>query len=225
MSIRTIPADWNELIKEEYGKAYFRQLSSQVNMAYRNGPVYPPASQVFRAFHLCSFDSLKVVIIGQDPYHGAGQAHGLCFSVNEGIALPPSLQNIFKELSGDIPGFRTPRSGNLEAWARQGVLLLNAILTVAAGTPGSHRSFGWETFTDALISVISERKEHVVFMLWGNYAFSKEKLINGKRHLVLKAAHPSPLARGAFFGCRHFSQANRFLEEHGIAPVNWQLAT
>ena len=223
MAIRTLSADWNELLAAEYSKPYFDTLSRAVNSAYASGSVYPPAVQVFNAFNLCPFDAVKVVIIGQDPYHGAGQAHGLCFSVNEGVAQPPSLQNIFKELQSDIEGFVPPRSGNLEAWARQGVLLLNAVLTVSAGSPGSHRAFGWEVFTDAVISAISERKAHVAFLLWGNYAMSKEKLIDQSRHLVLKAAHPSPLARGAFFGCRHFSKANGFLAAKGLAPIDWRL--
>jgi uracil-DNA glycosylase len=222
--IKTLSPRWNELLAAEFGKPYFTRLSTMVNDAYRHGDVFPPASQVFHALNLCGFDQVKVVIIGQDPYHGAGQAQGLCFSVNEGIAQPPSLQNIFKELEADIPGFSRPASGNLEGWARQGVLLLNAVLTVAANSPGSHRSFGWEAFTDAVISMLNEKKEHLVFMLWGNYAIGKEKLIDPQRHLVLKAAHPSPLARGAFFGCRHFSKANRYLESHALQPIDWRLA-
>jgi uracil-DNA glycosylase len=224
MSIRSLATDWNAHLIEEFDKPYFERLSVLVNEAYRSGQVFPPASQVFNALNLCPFSKVRVVIIGQDPYHGAGQAHGLCFSVNDGVAQPPSLQNIFKELRDDIPGFSPPVSGNLEGWARQGVLLLNAVLTVAAASPGSHRSFGWEAFTDAIIRLINDRKTHVVFMLWGNYAMTKEKLIDAGRHLVLKAAHPSPLARGAFFGCRHFSKANEYLEKHGLEPIDWHLA-
>jgi uracil-DNA glycosylase len=185
--------------------------------------VYPPSGLVFNALNLCPFDTIKVVIMGQDPYHGAGQAHGLCFSVNDGVKQPPSLRNIFKELQADIEGFSPPESGNLQAWALQGVLLLNSVLTVAASSPGSHRSFGWEKFTDAVINAVSSRKDHAVFMLWGAYAISKEPLIDQQKHLVLKAAHPSPLAGGAFFGCRHFSKANSYLVEHGVAPINWKL--
>jgi uracil-DNA glycosylase len=224
MSIKTLSPEWNELLKEEFGKPYFQKLSELVNRAYRSGEVYPPAGLVFNALNLCPFAKIKVVIIGQDPYHGAGQAHGLCFSVNDGVSQPPSLQNIFKELQSDIQGFMSPSSGNLEGWAKQGVLLLNAVLTVAASSPGSHKTFGWETFTDAVIRTISDNKDHVVFMLWGNYAFTKEKLIDSGKHLVLKAAHPSPLARGAFFGCRHFSKANKFLAEKGMQEINWSLA-
>jgi uracil-DNA glycosylase len=223
MSIKSLSPEWNELLKSEFEKPYFEKLSASVNEAYKKGPTYPPASLVFNAFHLCPPDKIKVVIIGQDPYHGAGQAHGLCFSVNDGVAFPPSLRNIFKELESDIPGLKTPSSGNLEAWARQGVLLLNAVLTVAANSPGSHKSFGWELFTDAVIKIISEKKEHVVFMLWGAYAITKSNLIDSGKHLVLTAAHPSPLARGAFFGCRHFSRANAYLQMQGIPPVRWNI--
>jgi uracil-DNA glycosylase len=221
--IKSLSPGWNELLKEEFTKPYFKKLSESVNDAYRNGETYPPANLVFNAFHACPIDKIKAVIIGQDPYHSAGQAHGLCFSVNNGVPHPPSLRNIFKELETDIDGFITPESGNLENWARQGVLLLNAILTVSAGLAGSHKVFGWENFTDAVIRIISERKEHVVFLLWGAYASSKSALIDANKHLVLSAAHPSPLARGAFFGCRHFSKTNAYLIEHGIPPIDWRL--
>jgi len=223
MSIKTLAPDWNDLLKEEFEKPYFKILSASVNSAYKNGPVYPPSKLVFNALNLCPFKSLKVVIIGQDPYHGAGQAHGLCFSVNDGIRQPPSLQNIFKEIESHIPGFKAPLSGNLEAWAKQGVLLLNAVLTVSQSAPGSHKSFGWENFTDAIIRLISERKEHVVFLLWGSYAISKAPLIDNAKHLVLTAAHPSPLARGAFFGSRHFSKTNAYLKDHQLEPIDWSL--
>jgi uracil-DNA glycosylase len=225
MSIKSLSPQWNELLKNEFGKPYFKQLTDQVNQAYKTKTVYPPAKLVFNAFNLCPFENIKVVLIGQDPYHGPGQAHGLCFSVNDGVRQPPSLQNIFKELETDIPGFQAPYSGNLESWARQGVLMLNAILTVEGGQPGSHKSFGWENFTDAVIKLISDEKEHVVFLLWGNYALGKAPLIDSTKHLVLKAAHPSPLARGAFFGSKHFSQANKYLESHGIKAIDWRLPT
>ena len=221
--IKYLASDWANLLRDELDKEYFSKLSDLVTGAYGSGTVYPPASQVFSALNLCLPEQTKVIIIGQDPYHGPGQAHGLSFSVNEGIKQPPSLKNIFKELQTDIPGFEPPLSGNLEGWARQGVLLLNAILTVSAGQPGSHKHFGWEQFTNAVIRLINEKTKHRVFMLWGNYALQKKELIEQNRHLVLQAAHPSPLARGAFFGNKHFSLCNRYLETHGITPVNWQL--
>jgi uracil-DNA glycosylase len=180
---------------------------------------------LFNALQLCPLSSLKVVIIGQDPYHGAGQANGLSFSVNDGIKVPPSLQNIFKELKTDIPGFEIPTSGNLEAWAKQGILMLNAVLTVQAGLPGSHKKYGWQNFTDAIIKLISDKKQHVVFLLWGNYAITKSELIDSNKHLVLTAAHPSPLARGAFFGSKHFSKTNNYLTANGLTPVNWKLTS
>ncbi len=223
MAIKSLHADWNELLKNEFNKAYFLQLSNFVNSAYLNKAVYPPRQQVFNAFNLCLPSVLKVVIIGQDPYHQTGQANGLSFSVSDGIRIPPSLKNIFKELEQDVEGFRTPASGNLEAWAKQGVLLLNTVLTVEDSQPGSHKDSGWLQFTDAVIRTISECKEHVVFMLWGNYAISKEPLIDASKHLILKAAHPSPLARGAFFGSKHFSKANEYLQKTGQSKVNWLL--
>lgn len=221
MSIKNLDLHWNELLKAEFEKDYFIKLSQAVNQAYQSKIVYPPAKLVFNAFNLCKFNEVKVVIIGQDPYHGEGQANGLCFSVNDGIRQPPSLQNIFKELKTDIPGFEIPQSGNLERWAKQGVLMLNAVLTVEASLPGSHKSFGWEYFTDAVIKLISDKKEHLVFLLWGNYAIGKSPLINANKHLVLTAAHPSPLARGAFFGCKHFSKTNQYLRENNLPVINW----
>lgn len=221
--IKSLSAEWNELLKDEFEKPYYTRLTELVNNAYKTTRVFPPAQLVFNALKLCAFHDIKVVIIGQDPYHGAGQAHGLCFSVNDGIRQPPSLQNIFKELQTDIPGFVPPVSGNLEAWARQGVLMLNAVLTVQEGTPGSHKSFGWETFTDAIIKLVSDKKENVVFLLWGAYAISKSPLIDANKHLLLTAAHPSPLARGAFFGCKHFSKTNNYLISKGLTPINWNL--
>lgn len=223
MSVKTLHAEWNAFLEDELKQDYFQSLTAFVNDAYRKGPVYPPANQVFRAFNLCLPAQVKVVIIGQDPYHQAGQANGLCFSVNAGIKLPPSLKNIFKELESDLPGWKSPDSGELEPWAGQGVLLLNAVLSVADSMPGSHKDCGWQRFTDAVITKLSKEKEHLVFMLWGNYAQSKASLIDQNKHLVLMAAHPSPLARGAFFGNRHFSKANTYLKEKDLKEIDWSL--
>ena len=222
MNVR-IEKSWGEALSAEWDKEYFRELARKLHEEKDRGIViYPPGSKIFRAFDLCPLDTVKVVILGQDPYHGAGQAMGLSFSVPEGIAAPPSLKNIFKEIESDL-GIRMSGSPDLEPWARQGVLLLNSVLTVRAGVAASHAGLGWQNFTDAVIKLISERCEGVVFMLWGNYARSKAGLIDSNRHLVLQAAHPSPLARGAFFGCRHFSQANAYLVRTGRSPINWQL--
>ena len=205
----------------EFDKEYFAGIAAFLHKEKREGKViYPPGPLIFNAFRLTPFNKVKVVILGQDPYHGKGQAHGLSFSVPDGVAVPPSLQNIYKEISTDI-GTPPPDSGNLERWASQGVFLLNSVLTVRAGEPTSHSSIGWQTFTDAVIKAVSDKREHVVFLLWGNYARSKRPLIDTSRHLVLEAAHPSPLARGAFFGCRHFSKANTWLAENGISPIVW----
>lgn len=223
MSIKTLNQEWNDLLQAEFDKPYYTSLSQSVNNAYKSATVYPPAKLVFNALALCPFHAIKVVIIGQDPYHGPGQANGLSFSVNDGIRKPPSLLNIFKELEDDVPGFQMPESGNLEAWAKQGVLMLNAVLTVQQGSPGSHKAFGWENFTDAIIKLISEHKKNVVFLLWGSYAISKSPLIDQEKHLVLTAAHPSPLARGAFFGSKHFSKTNKYLTEKGLTSINWRL--
>ena len=218
-----IEKSWGEALSAEWDKEYFRELARKLHEEKDRGIViYPPGSKIFRAFDLCPLDAVKVVILGQDPYHGAGQAMGLSFSVPEGIAAPPSLKNILKEIERDL-GIRMSGSPDLEPWARQGVLLLNSVLTVRAGVAASHAGLGWQNFTDAVIKLISERCEGVVFMLWGNYARSKAGLIDSGRHLVLQAAHPSPLARGAFFGCRHFSQANAYLVRTGRSPINWQL--
>ncbi len=218
-----IEKSWGEALSAEWDKEYFRELARKLHEEKDRGIViYPPGSKIFRAFDLCPLDAVKVVILGQDPYHGAGQAMGLSFSVPEGIAAPPSLKNIFKEIESDL-GIRMSGSPDLEPWARQGVLLLNSVLTVRAGVAASHAGLGWQNFTDAVIKLISERCEGVVFMLWGNYARSKAGLIDSGRHLVLQAAHPSPLARGAFFGCRHFSQANAYLVRTGRSPINWML--
>ena len=222
MNVR-IEKSWGEALSAEWDKEYFRELARKLHEEKDRGIViYPPGSKIFRAFDLCPLDAVKVVILGQDPYHGAGQAMGLSFSVPEGIAAPPSLKNIFKEIESDL-GIRMSGSPDLEPWARQGVLLLNSVLTVRAGVAASHAGLGWQNFTDAVIKLRSERGEGVVFMLWGNYARSKAGLIDSGRHLVLQAAHPSPLARGAFFGCRHFSQANAYLIRTGRSPINWQL--
>lgn len=218
------PSDWNQLLKPEYEKAYFKELTTRVNEAYANHEVFPPKPLILNAIRLCAFNDVKVVIIGQDPYHNIGQANGLSFSVNSGVSVPPSLKNIFKELETDIPGFKAPTSGNLEAWAKQGVLMLNAVLTVQANLPGSHKHFGWQHFTDAIIQLVNDHKEHVVFLLWGAFAISKSALIDGNKHLVLTAAHPSPLARGAFFGSKHFSKTNDYLIKHQLKPINWHLS-
>ncbi|GIV39335.1 MAG: uracil-DNA glycosylase [Thermonema sp.] len=214
-----IEPSWKEALKEEFSKPYFHELVQFVKEEYRKHTVYPPGRQIFRAFEACPFDQTKVVIIGQDPYHGPGQAHGLAFSVNDGVPIPPSLRNIFAEVHEDV-GTPPPASGNLERWAQQGVLLLNAILTVRAREAGSHRGKGWEQFTDAVIKALSEQKEHLVFLLWGRYAQEKGRVIDKTKHLVLEAPHPSPLARG-FRGCRHFSKANAYLRAHGQTPIVW----
>lgn len=220
MEVR-IEESWKAVLREEFGKDYFARIAAFLHQEKREGKtIYPPGPLIFNAFQLTPFDKVKVVILGQDPYHGPGQAHGLSFSVQDGVALPPSLQNIYKEIAADT-GTISPASGNLERWARQGVFLLNSVLTVRAGAPTSHSNIGWQTFTDAVIKAISDRKECVVFMLWGNYARSKKPLIDSSRHLILEAAHPSPLARGAFFGCRHFSKANNFLIASGQSPIAW----
>ena len=218
-----IEKSWKNALAGEFGKPYFESLVRFLHKEKAEGQViYPPGSQIFRAFDLTPLDKLKVVILGQDPYHGPGQAHGLSFSVPASVSAPPSLKNIFKEIESDL-GVKMSGYPDLEKWARQGVLLLNAVLTVRAGVPASHGKIGWEEFTDAVIKYISDNCEGVVFMLWGNFARSKSSLIDHSRHHVLEAAHPSPLARGAFFGCRHFSRANAFLSAQGKAPIDWQL--
>ena len=222
MQVR-IEQSWKDALAEEFGKPYFESLVRFLHKEKAEGQtIYPPGSQIFRAFDLTPVDNLKVVILGQDPYHGPGQAHGLSFSVSAGVPAPPSLKNIFKEIESDL-GVRMSGYPDLEKWARQGVLLLNAVLTVRAGTPTSHSKIGWEEFTDAVIRYISDNCEGVVFLLWGNFARSKSALIDHSRHHVLEAAHPSPLARGAFFGCRHFSKTNDLLKAQGKAPVDWVL--
>ena len=218
-----IENSWAEALKDEFEKEYFQKITSYLKHEIASGiVVYPKGGNIFKAFDSTPLNSVKVVILGQDPYHGEGQAHGLSFSVQEGVHQPPSLQNIFKELRDDL-GIPLPNTGNLELWAQRGVFLLNSVLTVRAGLPASHSKIGWSLFTDRVISILSEKREGVVFMLWGNYARSKRELIDHNKHLVLEAAHPSPLARGAFFGCRHFSKANEYLIAKGKDPVNWNL--
>lgn len=216
-----IEQGWKEMLKDEFEKPYFIKLTEFVKSEYKTQLVFPPGKEIFNAFNLCPFEMVKVVIIGQDPYHGPEQAHGLCFSVREGIVFPPSLRNIFKEIESDLQK-PIPKSGDLSRWAQQGVLLLNATLTVRAHQAGSHQNKGWETFTDEAIKVLSEKKENIVFLLWGAYAQKKGEVIDKSKHLVLESVHPSPLSvmRG-FFGNNHFSQTNKFLESKGLSPVNW----
>ena len=214
---------WDKKLAAELKKPYFNDLCSFVKNERDSFDVYPKENDIFNSLQLTSFENLKVVLIGQDPYHGAHQAHGLSFSVNYGIKTPPSLKNIFKELHSDI-GCSIPKHGNLTSWAAQGVLLLNATLTVRANEPGSHQNKGWETFTDKIINIISDEKQNCVFLLWGNYAKNKHNLINTQKHLVLEAAHPSPLARGAYFGCKHFSKTNEYLKSHHLNPIDWNLS-
>jgi len=222
MEVR-IEESWRKALQSEFDKPYFARLVAFLHQEKDSGQtVYPPGSQIFRAFELTPLDQVKVVILGQDPYHNPGQAMGLSFSVPDNIPAPPSLKNIFKEIESDL-GLKMSGRPNLEAWARQGVLMLNAILTVRGGQAASHRGQGWEEFTDAVIKYISDNCEGVVFLLWGNFARSKKALIDGRRHTVLEAAHPSPLAGGAFFGCRHFSRTNEILTQEHKTPINWQL--
>ena len=216
-----IEESWRQRLQTEFDKPYFEALTDFVRMEYQRGRCYPPGKLIFNAFNLCPFDQVKVVLIGQDPYHEPGQAMGLCFSVNDGIPFPPSLQNIFKEIHDDT-GASVPASGNLTRWAQQGVMLLNATLTVREHQAGSHQGHGWETFTDAVIKVLTEQREHLVFILWGSYAQRKGAFIDRSRHLVLQSAHPSPLsAYRGFFGNKHFSQANEYLKAHGVEPICW----
>ena len=212
---------WKARLSDEFEKPYFNALIDFVKQEYRTQTIYPPGKEIFKAFDCCDFADVKVVIIGQDPYHGPGQANGLCFSVRDGIRIPPSLVNIFKEIREDLKK-PIPTSGDLERWARQGVLLLNATLTVRASTPGSHQNKGWEVFTDAAIKKISDEKEHVVFLLWGAYAQKKGEVIDRSKHLVLMSAHPSPFsADRGFFGCKHFSKANEYLKSKGMGEIDW----
>ena len=216
-----IEQSWKQRLQTEFDKPYFEQLTRFVRTEYQTRTIYPPARLIFNAFNLCPFDKVKVVIIGQDPYHGAGQAHGLCFSVQDGVQFPPSLRNIFKEIHDDI-GTPVPLSGNLTRWAEQGVLLLNATLTVRADEAGSHQRRGWETFTDAVINAVASEKQNVVYILWGSYAQQKAAMVNRSQNLVLESVHPSPLsASRGFFGNHHFSLANQYLIEHGKEPIAW----
>ena len=217
----TIEPSWKSVLASEFEAAYFKKLTAQVQEAYSNNQVFPPEEQIFNAFALCPFNRVRVVILGQDPYHGPGQANGLSFSVKDGVSIPPSLINIYKEIESDL-GIPAPKSGNLEGWAKQGVLLINATLTVECGQPNSHQNFGWEQFTDAAIRAISDQKEHVVFLLWGKFAQNKASLIDETKHLILKAPHPSPFsAHTGFLGCKHFSKVNDYITSHKGKPIDW----
>lgn len=218
-----IEASWKEVLWDEFNAPYFIDLKKFLVEEKQQHTIFPPGKFIFNAFNLTPFNEVKVVLLGQDPYHGVGQAHGLCFSVQDGIPHPKSLINIFKELNSDL-GISIPKNGNLEKWAKQGVLLLNATLTVRAHQAGSHQGKGWETFTDTVIKKLSEKKEGLVFILWGNYAQAKEVLIDTSKHHILKTVHPSPLsASRGFFGCRHFSKANEILQKLGKGPIDWEL--
>ena len=220
MNVR-IEDSWKEVLSDEFDKPYFMRLVDFVKREYATGVVYPPGNMIFNAFNLCPFDKVKVVLLGQDPYHEPDQAHGLCFSVNDGVPFPKSLINIFKEIKDDV-GVDVPASGNLTRWAEQGVLLINSTLTVRRGSAGSHQGQGWEEFTDAVIRALNEKRDGLVFILWGSYAQKKASFIDQGRHCVLKSAHPSPLsAYRGFFGCRHFSKTNEYLVNKGESPINW----
>lgn len=220
MDVKIEPS-WKNVLQSEFDKDYFVKLTDFVRNEYKTKLTFPPASLIFNAFDQCPFDKVKVVIIGQDPYHGQGQAHGLCFSVNDGVDFPPSLLNIFKEIERDLQK-PMPKSGNLTRWAKQGVLLLNATLTVEAHKAGSHQGKGWENFTDAVIRKLADERENIVFMLWGNYAQQKASFVNPSKHLILKSVHPSPLsAYRGFIGCGHFSAANEYLRKNGMSEIEW----
>ncbi len=218
-----ITNDWSKALSQEYKKDYYRKLFDFIGNEYNTKEIFPPGDDIFNAFHLTPLSEVKVVIIGQDPYHNVGQAHGLCFSVRPGIEAPPSLVNIYKELHDDL-GCYIPDNGYLVKWAKQGVLMLNAVLTVRAHQPNSHQGMGWEEFTDAAIRAVNEKDEPVVFLLWGSYAQKKASMLNNPKHLILKAPHPSPLSvyRG-FWGCKHFSKTNEFLVANGLTPIDWQI--
>lgn len=220
-----LEASWLAVLKEEFDKPYMTELRTFLMDQKQKGiQVYPQNQDIFKAFELTPFDKVKVVLLGQDPYHGAGQAHGLSFSVQKGVATPPSLQNIYKELENDIPGFKTPAHGNLTYWAQQGVLLLNATLTVAANSPASHQKAGWENFTHQVIKALSDQKENLIFILWGKFAQAKAVLIDEQKHWVIKSAHPSPFsAHTGFFGSKPFSKTNAYLKEKGLAQIDWQV--
>jgi len=216
-----IEQSWRDKLSDVFDKEEFKELAQKVHQEYLSNTIYPLPQDIFNAFNVCPFDDIKVVILGQDPYHGRGQAHGFAFSVQDGVRPPPSLKNIFKEINGDL-GIEIPENGNLTRWAKQGVLLLNAILTVRANSPTSHRNMGWEMFTDCVIETISKNRESVVFLLWGAFAKEKAGLIDKEKHLILTAAHPSPYsADRGFFGCKHFSKANDYLRSNGLEPISW----
>ncbi len=221
--LNSLFSSWQQILKSEIEKDYFKDLILNVENKYEKEICYPPKNLIFEAFNQCSFDDLKVVIIGQDPYHGKGEANGLSFSVNDDIKIPPSLKNIFKEINNDLDTIFMPTSGNLQCWAQQGILLLNATLTVAENQAGSHQKIGWETFTDAVIKNISDNKNQVVFLLWGNFAIKKGKNIDRNKHLVLESGHPSPLSanQGKWFGNKHFSKTNTFLKSISKTEINW----
>jgi uracil-DNA glycosylase len=216
-----IDPSWKKVLSTEFEKAYWASLTKNVKEQYLKTKVYPPAKNIFRAFDLCPLDKVKVVIIGQDPYHGVSQANGLSFSVNDGINLPPSLQNIYKEIHNDL-GITLSTSGDLSRWASQGVLMLNSVLTVLANKPASHSGLGWEQFTDTVIKALNENRSNIVYILWGKYAQAKGEVINRSKNLVLTSAHPSPYSATNFFGNHHFSQCNKYLEEHRISPIDWR---
>ena len=217
-----IESGWKEALREEFLSEYFAKIKENLLAAKAREIVYPPGNLIFNAFNLTPFERVRAVILGQDPYHGAHQAMGLSFSVPRGVRIPPSLVNIYKEIKSDL-GISEPESGDLSYWAKQGVLLLNASLSVGANRANSHSGFGWQIFTDAVIKILSARRQSLVFMLWGNFAKAKSALIDAQRHLILTAAHPSPLARGAFFGCKHFSRCNEYLRAHGLGEIDWDL--
>jgi uracil-DNA glycosylase len=220
MNVKIHPS-WKKLLNSEFEKEYFLNLAEYIKNEYSSNTIYPAGPLIFNAFNQTPFDKVRVVILGQDPYHGPGQAHGLAFSVQDGVPMPPSLKNIFKELKSDLD-VELPETGNLTKWAERGVFLLNSVLTVQKSNPGSHAKKGWETFTDSVIKILSDIKVNLVFLLWGNYAISKENLINEKKHLILKAPHPSPFsADRGFFGCKHFSKSNVYLSKNKISTINW----
>ena len=216
-----IEPSWKKILGAEFEKPYWTALTKTVREQYLTKTVYPPAKNIFRAFDLCPFEKTKVVVLGQDPYHGQHQANGLCFAVNDGIELPPSLKNIYKEIERDL-GIMPLESGDLSRWARQGVLLLNSVLTVLANTPTSHKGLGWEAFTDRVIQTLNDRKKNIVYLLWGKYAQSKGEVINRSENLVLESGHPSPFSAHLFFGHHHFSQCNEYLTKHGKTPIDWR---
>lgn len=221
MSDVRIEPGWKKILEPEFEKPYFKELATLIRHEYLHRIVYPPAPQIFRAFDLCPFDKVRVVIIGQDPYHGKGQANGLSFAVNDGVSLPPSLKNIFKEIQNDL-GITPFQSGDLSRWAKQGVLMLNAVLTVLANTPTSHKGKGWEQFTDSVIHSLNTHKQHIVYMLWGKYAETKGEMLDRTNNLVLTSAHPSPYSASLFYGHHHFSLCNKYLIEQGNTPIDWR---